>query len=63
MTTSLSARSVYLKLHPTARSFSERREVLRVLERFGEISMFKSYKVLIPSLFPPHNLLLTKLDG
>ncbi len=48
MASSLSARTVYLKLHPTARTFAERREVLRVLERFGEVTMFKSYKVPPP---------------
>ncbi|KAH8796290.1 hypothetical protein BGZ57DRAFT_731011, partial [Hyaloscypha finlandica] len=41
---SLSARTVFLKLHPSARTFAERREVLRVMERFGEVTMFKSYK-------------------
>ncbi|KAN0113276.1 hypothetical protein V8E51_006227 [Hyaloscypha variabilis] len=41
---SLTARTVFLKLHPSARTFAERREVLRVMERFGEVSMFKSNK-------------------
>lgn len=41
----LAARSVHVKLYPTPRSFPERREVLRVLERFGEVSMFRSLKV------------------
>jgi len=42
----LARRSVHVKMHPTARTFSERREVLRVLERFGEVTIFRSYKVL-----------------
>ncbi|KIN05772.1 hypothetical protein OIDMADRAFT_97786, partial [Oidiodendron maius Zn] len=40
----LARRTVHIKMHPTARTFSERREVLRVLERFGEVTMFRSYK-------------------
>jgi hypothetical protein len=61
MASSLSARTVFLKLHPSARTFAERREVLRVMERFGEVTMFKSYKVLPP---PPQIsiLLLTKAN-
>lgn len=41
----LRARTVHIKLFPTPRSFPERREVLRVLERYGEVSMFRSLKV------------------
>lgn len=41
----LTRRTVHVKMHPTARTFNERREVLRVLERFGEVTMFRSYKV------------------
>ncbi|RQM07361.1 hypothetical protein DH86_00003099, partial [Scytalidium sp. 3C] len=29
---------------PTAKTFSERREVLRVLERFGKVDVFKGLK-------------------
>jgi len=43
----LARRTVHIKMHPTARTFNERREVLRVLERFGEVTMFRSYKVWI----------------
>ncbi len=43
----VAARSIHIKMHPTARSFSEQREVLRVLERFGEVEMFRSLKVCI----------------
>ena len=34
-------------MYPTARSFQERREVLRVLERFGEVNAFRSLKVIL----------------
>ncbi|CAD6442491.1 1e537c95-a35e-466a-8a0f-773a93266a80 [Sclerotinia trifoliorum] len=37
-------RTVHVKIFPSARTFAERREVLRVLERFGEVNMFKSLK-------------------
>jgi hypothetical protein len=40
----LTARTVHIKIYPTPQAFSERREVLRVLERFGEITMFRSLK-------------------
>jgi len=54
MASSLTTRTVWLKLHPSARTFAERREVLRVLERFGEVTMFKSHKVALPtSTFKP----------
>ncbi|QSZ32843.1 hypothetical protein DSL72_002423 [Monilinia vaccinii-corymbosi] len=39
-----SNRTVHIKIFPSARTFAERREVLRVLERFGEVSMFRSLK-------------------
>lgn len=41
---SLAARTVHMRIHPTPRTFSERREVLRVLEQFGEVTMFRSLK-------------------
>jgi hypothetical protein len=40
----LTARTVHVKIYPTPQAFSERREVLRVLERFGEVTMFRSLK-------------------
>jgi hypothetical protein len=43
----VAARSLHIKIHPTARSLPERREVLRVLERFGEVEMFRSLKVRV----------------
>ncbi|KAG4412840.1 hypothetical protein IFR04_014024 [Cadophora malorum] len=41
---SLTSRTLHLKVHPTPRTFAEQREVLRVIERFGEVSVFKSLK-------------------
>jgi len=40
----LTRRTVHVKMYPTATNLSERREVLRVLERFGEVTMFRSLK-------------------
>jgi hypothetical protein len=45
LTGALARRTVHVRMQPTARTFSERREVLRVLEDFGEVTMFRSYKV------------------
>ncbi|KAH6683229.1 hypothetical protein B0J14DRAFT_529246 [Halenospora varia] len=42
----LATRSVHIKMYPTAQTFAERREVLRVLEQFGEVTMFRSLKYL-----------------
>ncbi|KAK2625875.1 hypothetical protein QTJ16_005187 [Diplocarpon rosae] len=44
LTEALSARTLHMKVYPTPNSFAERREVLRVVERFGELTMFKSRK-------------------
>ncbi|KAK0102307.1 hypothetical protein ONS95_005930 [Cadophora gregata] len=41
---SLGLRTLHLKVNPTPRTFAEQREVLRVIERFGEVSVFKSLK-------------------
>ncbi|PQE21048.1 Dimethylglycine oxidase protein [Rutstroemia sp. NJR-2017a WRK4] len=38
------SRTVHVKVHPTARTLAERREVLRVLEGFGEVVMFRCLK-------------------
>ncbi|PQE11025.1 Dimethylglycine oxidase protein [Rutstroemia sp. NJR-2017a BVV2] len=40
----LASRTVHVKAHPTARTLAERREVLRVLEGFGEVVMFRCLK-------------------
>ncbi|RFU25613.1 hypothetical protein B7463_g10729, partial [Scytalidium lignicola] len=49
---SLTARTVHVKMTPTPKTFSERREVLRVLERFGKVDVFKGlkYNAAAPSL-------------
>ena len=38
-------RAVHVKIHPRPRSLNESRDVLRVLERFGEVAVFKHLKV------------------
>lgn len=43
--TALAARCVHIKVYPTPRSLPERRQVLRVLERFGDVDMFRSLRV------------------
>lgn len=43
----LNSRTVHVKIYPTARTFAERTEVLRVLEGFGPVDYFKSLKVYI----------------
>jgi hypothetical protein len=53
----LAGRTVHIKMHPTARTFSERREALRVLERFGEVTMFRSYKVCVHHTRSGYNLM------
>jgi len=53
----LASRTVHVKIYPTVRSFAERREVLRVLEQFGEVAMFRSFKYH-PSM-PVPNAFLT----
>ncbi|KAG9232296.1 hypothetical protein BJ875DRAFT_89870 [Amylocarpus encephaloides] len=40
----LAKRTVHIKIHPIPQTFAERREILRVLEQFGEVSMFRSLK-------------------
>lgn len=42
---SLANRTVHVKTFPSARTLAESREVLRVLEKFGEVTMFRSLKV------------------
>ncbi|MCJ1281024.1 hypothetical protein MMC26_000342 [Xylographa opegraphella] len=37
-------RAVHIKIHPRPRTITESREVLRVLERYGEVIMFKHLK-------------------
>jgi len=48
----LISRTVHVKIYPTARTFAERTEVLRVLERFGQVDFFRSLKdVAAPNAF------------
>lgn len=57
----LALRSVHIKLYPTAATFAERKEVLRVVQRFGEVEWFKSLKVglcYLLSVFSPWCFLL-----
>jgi hypothetical protein len=43
--TGLTAKTVHIKIHPTTRTISERRQVLRILSKFGDVEFFKSLKV------------------
>lgn len=38
-------RAVYVKIYPQPRNLAESREVLRVLQRYGEVVMYKHLKV------------------
>lgn len=38
-------RAVHVKIHPRPRNLSESREVLRVLQQYGEVIMYKHLKV------------------
>ncbi|MCJ1361737.1 hypothetical protein MMC16_000837 [Acarospora aff. strigata] len=42
--TSLAGRAVHIKIHPRPQNLSESRQILRVLERFGEVAMFKNLR-------------------
>jgi hypothetical protein len=41
----LAGRSVHLRFTPRPANLSESREIFRVLQQFGELSMFKNLKV------------------
>lgn len=43
--TSLAGRAVHIKIHPRPRNLHESRQILRVLERFGEVVMYKNLRV------------------
>jgi hypothetical protein len=55
--TRLAARSVHIKIYPMARTLPERREVLRVLQRFGDVEVFMCLKVSPPYSLPASSLL------
>lgn len=38
-------RSVHVKIHPQPRNLAESREVLRVLQQYGEVVVYKNLKV------------------
>lgn len=38
-------RAVHIKIHPRPRNITESREILRVLQSYGEVTMFKNLKV------------------
>lgn len=51
----LASRAVHIRIHPRPANMAEGRGVLRVLQRFGQVVVFKSLRVCSkPSLHPPH---------
>jgi hypothetical protein len=44
----LASRSVHLRIQPRPANLSESREILRVLQRFGELSTYKYLRVRYP---------------
>lgn len=47
----LANRALHLKIHPRPANLAESREVLRMLQTFGDVVMFKSLKVSNRSLY------------
>lgn len=45
----INARSLFVKVRPTPINLSERRAVLRALQRYGEIEVFKRLTVRTPT--------------
>lgn len=41
----IQGQSVHIKIHPRPSNLTESREVLRVLQRYGEVTMYKHLKV------------------
>ena len=41
----IAARSLFIRVQPPPRSLSERRAVLRAMQRYGEVDMFKKLAV------------------
>ena len=37
--------AVHVKIHPRPRNLAESREILRILQRYGEVAMYKHLKV------------------
>lgn len=46
----LTQRSVHVRIVPRPANVGESREVLRVLQRFGELTMYKSLRVCSPCI-------------
>lgn len=46
--TQLAGRAVHIKIHPRPRNLNESREVLRVLQKYGEVVMFRNLRVGFP---------------
>lgn len=44
----LPSRSVHLRIVPRPANLSESREILRVMQRFGEINTYKHLRVRLP---------------
>lgn len=49
----LTGNTVHIKIHPRPRNLAESREVLRVLQQYGEVVMYKHLKVspVVPVIF------------
>lgn len=43
----LTGNTVHVKIHPRPRNLAESREVLRVLQQYGEVVMYKHLKVIL----------------
>ena len=46
---SINAQAVHVKIHPRPRNLAESREVLRVLQQYGEVVMYKHLRVGAPA--------------
>ena len=44
---SLVGRAVHIKIYPRPRTITESREVLHILERYGEVTMYRNLKVCL----------------
>jgi hypothetical protein len=44
-----SVRSIFIRADPKPRNLSERRAILRAIQEYGEIEMFKQLRVCSPS--------------
>lgn len=44
---------MHIKIHPRPRNLGESRQILRILERFGEVVMYKNLRVGVLSIPRP----------